>query len=383
MSRRAAEPEATPTGVPDDRRGPTSRSPSTSTTSRAAPAGARGRAHGGRRARDRVSLASALELPVEDVARPPARAGGGVCRSGSAASPLRSVAGGWRVYSRSDFAPVVEKFVLDGQQAKLTQASLETLAVIAYRQPSRGPGQRGPRRQRRRGRPHPDVTAAWSPRSATGTRAARSSTGTTPYFLQRHGARRRSTTCRRSRPTYRTLTSSTSSSRKDAHEPPVRRAAATAAQEGVRRRQRRRGPRRAGGGSSAAAARPSGAPAAQRPGGRSGPAAAAGQQRHHQGQPAHPASRAQEPAGPPIDVHDPDGVRLQKLLAAAGVGTPPRLREPHRPQGRVEVDGQVVTELGVRIDPDRRSCTSTASACSSTSHASTSPSTSRWASSRR
>ena len=48
---------------------------------------------------------------------------------------LRHVAGGWRFYSRSELAPVVEKFVLDGQQAKLTQASLETLAVIAYRQP--------------------------------------------------------------------------------------------------------------------------------------------------------------------------------------------------------------------------------------------------------
>ena len=51
------------------------------------------------------------------------------------ASTLRSVAGGWRIYSRSDYAPVVEKFLLDGQQAKLTQASLETLAVVAYRQP--------------------------------------------------------------------------------------------------------------------------------------------------------------------------------------------------------------------------------------------------------
>ena len=39
------------------------------------------------------------------------------------------------MYSRADYAPVVEQFVLDGQQAKLTQASLETLAVIAYRQP--------------------------------------------------------------------------------------------------------------------------------------------------------------------------------------------------------------------------------------------------------
>lgn len=48
---------------------------------------------------------------------------------------LRCINGGWRVYSRNEFAPVVEKFLLDGQQAKLTQASLETLAVIAYRQP--------------------------------------------------------------------------------------------------------------------------------------------------------------------------------------------------------------------------------------------------------
>ena len=48
---------------------------------------------------------------------------------------LRAIAGGWRFYSHPDLAPMVEKFVLDGQQAKLTQAALETLAVIAYRQP--------------------------------------------------------------------------------------------------------------------------------------------------------------------------------------------------------------------------------------------------------
>ncbi|HEX4903756.1 MAG TPA: SMC-Scp complex subunit ScpB [Acidimicrobiales bacterium] len=48
---------------------------------------------------------------------------------------LRSVAGGWRYYTREDMAPVVEKFVLDGQQARLTQAALETLAVVAYKQP--------------------------------------------------------------------------------------------------------------------------------------------------------------------------------------------------------------------------------------------------------
>lgn len=48
---------------------------------------------------------------------------------------LRQIAGGWRLYTREDCAPFVEKFILDGQQARLTQAALETLAVIAYRQP--------------------------------------------------------------------------------------------------------------------------------------------------------------------------------------------------------------------------------------------------------
>jgi segregation and condensation protein B len=48
---------------------------------------------------------------------------------------LRRAAGGWRFYTRADFAQYVERFVLDGQQVRLTQAALETLAVIAYKQP--------------------------------------------------------------------------------------------------------------------------------------------------------------------------------------------------------------------------------------------------------
>ena len=48
---------------------------------------------------------------------------------------LREVAGGWRFYTRSDCAPLVERFVRDGQEVRLTQAALETLAVVAYRQP--------------------------------------------------------------------------------------------------------------------------------------------------------------------------------------------------------------------------------------------------------
>jgi segregation and condensation protein B len=48
---------------------------------------------------------------------------------------LREVAGGWRFYTALACAPVVERFVTEGQQARMTQAALETLAVIAYRQP--------------------------------------------------------------------------------------------------------------------------------------------------------------------------------------------------------------------------------------------------------
>ena len=48
---------------------------------------------------------------------------------------LVRVAGGYRFQSHPDMAPYVERFVLDGQQAKLSGAALETLAIIAYRQP--------------------------------------------------------------------------------------------------------------------------------------------------------------------------------------------------------------------------------------------------------
>jgi segregation and condensation protein B len=52
---------------------------------------------------------------------------------------LREVATGWRFYTRDEYADVVERFAVEGQHAKLTQAALETLAVVAYRQPvSRG-----------------------------------------------------------------------------------------------------------------------------------------------------------------------------------------------------------------------------------------------------
>jgi segregation and condensation protein B len=48
---------------------------------------------------------------------------------------LRNVAGGWRLYTHPDAAPMVERFVLSSRQARLTKAALETLAIVAYKQP--------------------------------------------------------------------------------------------------------------------------------------------------------------------------------------------------------------------------------------------------------
>jgi segregation and condensation protein B len=56
-------------------------------------------------------------------------------QTGGRGFDLREIAGGWRFYTREDCAPLVERFVSDGQEVRLTQAALETLAVVAYRQP--------------------------------------------------------------------------------------------------------------------------------------------------------------------------------------------------------------------------------------------------------
>ncbi len=83
---------------------------------------------------DATVLAAAVGYPAEEVA---------AALHGLAAEyddqgrgfELRNVAGGWRFYTRDAYAAVVEGFVLEGQQARLTQAALETLAVVAYQQP--------------------------------------------------------------------------------------------------------------------------------------------------------------------------------------------------------------------------------------------------------
>ncbi len=85
-----------------------------------------------------VQLATVLGLPTRDVetllaglAAEYRGTGGGRPRG----FELRELAGGWRIYSAPAHSDVVGRFVLDGQAARLTQAALETLAVIAYRQP--------------------------------------------------------------------------------------------------------------------------------------------------------------------------------------------------------------------------------------------------------
>lgn len=79
-------------------------------------------------------LAQVLELPRETIGQALADLAGLYTEQGRGFD-LREVAGGWRFYTRPDYAPVVEKFVRDGQEVRLTQAALETLAVVAYRQP--------------------------------------------------------------------------------------------------------------------------------------------------------------------------------------------------------------------------------------------------------
>jgi segregation and condensation protein B len=79
-------------------------------------------------------LSSALEQPVKRIKEALRRLSTRYTESGSGID-LRRAGDGWRFYTRDRYAPFVEKLLLDGQRAKLTRAALETLAVIAYRQP--------------------------------------------------------------------------------------------------------------------------------------------------------------------------------------------------------------------------------------------------------
>ena len=83
---------------------------------------------------DEQTLAGALRCSVEDVREGLSALGQGYDER-RAGITLRQVGEGWRLYTREEHAPVVERYLIDGQRSRLTQAALETLAVVAYRQP--------------------------------------------------------------------------------------------------------------------------------------------------------------------------------------------------------------------------------------------------------
>ncbi|MFB9238693.1 SMC-Scp complex subunit ScpB [Plantactinospora siamensis] len=79
-------------------------------------------------------LAEVLEQPTRRVTATLETIAAGYTAGGHGFE-LRRAAGGWRLYTRPEYAAYVERFVLDGQSVRLTQAALETLAVVAYKQP--------------------------------------------------------------------------------------------------------------------------------------------------------------------------------------------------------------------------------------------------------
>jgi segregation and condensation protein B len=81
-----------------------------------------------------TALATAVQQPIDAVAAALDALRKGYDERG-AGIEVREVAGGVRIYTRADQAEVVEQFLQEGQRSRLTQAALETLAVVAYRQP--------------------------------------------------------------------------------------------------------------------------------------------------------------------------------------------------------------------------------------------------------
>jgi segregation and condensation protein B len=89
-----------------------------------------------------VAIAAALDRPVNEVRDVVVSLKldyDGVGESTQRGFELREVGGGWRIFVRQDFDWAVRMFIANENPTKLSQAALETLAVIAYKQPiSRG-----------------------------------------------------------------------------------------------------------------------------------------------------------------------------------------------------------------------------------------------------
>ena len=81
-----------------------------------------------------ASIARAVEATVEEVEAVLEEIRTELDMRGSGIE-LRTSEEGWRYFTRRDNADAVEQFMLDGTQTRLSRAALETLAVVAYRQP--------------------------------------------------------------------------------------------------------------------------------------------------------------------------------------------------------------------------------------------------------
>jgi segregation and condensation protein B len=79
-------------------------------------------------------LAQLLECPVADIERRCDELAAGYAADGRGFELVR-VAGGYRFQTHADLAPYVERFVLHDQRVRLSGAALETLAIVAYKQP--------------------------------------------------------------------------------------------------------------------------------------------------------------------------------------------------------------------------------------------------------
>ena len=260
-----------------------------------------------------------VDAPVTEAAlatavgHPPARvrdvlldAGRPVHRGVAPGIELRELGGGWRFYTRDRFAPVVERFVLDGAQSRLSRAALETLAVVAYRQPvTRARVAGGPRGQRRRCRPHADV-----PRADRGRRRRRRTPAdccTAPPSCSWSGLV--CPTCRNCRRSARCCPISTGSTMSDQKKPAGR--------------------------STRKAGRPTGSGRSEtvRP---------------------RPAKADVDAASidPPDELTAPTASGCRRCWPRPGVASRRKAEELIK-AGRVKVDGIVVNEMGSRIDPDK------------------------------
>ncbi len=133
-----------------------------------------------------VSIAEAVHAPVTEVEQTLTELAGEYHRS-QRGFELREVAGGWRFYTAESCSGLLERWVVDGQQARLTQASLETLAVVAYRQPVTRARISAVRGVNVDGVMRTLISRGLIEESGTDPSSAAILYRTTPYFLERMG----------------------------------------------------------------------------------------------------------------------------------------------------------------------------------------------------